>query len=379
MLRYRIHKRVARRGFVLLFIAIVLAVMLAMLGLAVDMGRMFIVKDELQTFADAAAMGADAQLDGTQAGLDLANTTATQGPLGATTPNAWLFDTRRIANVAAGYATSFTGTYDDYATASAPPVNSYRFVKVTAQATLPLYFLPVVPGISTQQPISAFAIAGQKPQATAGNGGLAPFTPAAHNAADAKNFGLIPGGQYTLKWGNGNTTTCTGDQGFNDNGAPSAHGFVDLGQGKANSNLRFAIVYGGYPNPNSTPSSVGVGSVLNQVPGNRGTSIFRAMAERSAQDPDQSSITWAQYLAAGIGNGRRVVTAPIHDPALNAGNGANFHYTMIGFGNFLIDTANTISGTSGPICATYIGPASSSGGSSGGSDGTRIYSTTLYQ
>ncbi|MCX6634023.1 MAG: hypothetical protein NT090_02860, partial [Acidobacteria bacterium] len=72
-------------------------------------------------------------------------------------------------------------------------------------------------------------------------------------------------------------------------------------------------------------------------------------------------------------------SAAIHDPAQNSGNGNNFRVIVIGFGNFLIDPGDDISGSSGPICATYIGLASTSGASSGGSDGTKVYSVVLYQ
>jgi Flp pilus assembly protein TadG len=370
------------RGFSTLFAAPIFVVMVGMVGLSFDIGRMFVVKNELQTFADASALAAAAMLDGTKAGVTAANNVATVGPLGQTEPNRYSFDSNRITNVTTAYATSFNGTYVDYATASGPATNSYRFINVTASATIPLYFLPVIKGLGFQQTLSATAIAGQRALSaanTAYSGGF-PFSPAAHDGTDTRNFGLTPGVSYTLKWGNGNSTTCAGDIGWNgDNSAPSAHGFVDLGQGSGNSSLRNVIEFGGYPNPSSNPSSLYAGMTLYQVAGNRGSSIFGAVAARSSQDPDQTSITWAQYQAAGKGNGRRVVTAPIHDPALNAGNGSNFHYGIIGFGNFLLDIASNISGSSGPICATYIGPASASGPASAATDGTKIYAATLYQ
>jgi hypothetical protein len=183
--------------------------------------------------------------------------------------------------------------------------------------------------------------------------------------------------QYTLKWGNGNSTTCAGDIGFNPGNAPSEHGFVDLGQGNSNDLLREAITYSTYPTPDSDP--VTVGTRLEVVPGNRGSSIFGALEARSLQDPDQTSRTYAQYVAAGTGNGRRIVTAAINDPWTSSGSGSNRASTVVGFGNFLIDPGNTINGSSGPICATYIGPASKSGAASGGTDGTKVYEVKLYQ
>lgn len=353
--------------------------MIAMLGLSFDLGRMFISKNELQTFADAAALAAATELMGGKAGVQQAYQVAQAGPLGTTRPNGVNFETSNITNVAANFSTALNGTYDSYATASGPNTNTYRFVRVTATANVPFYFLPVLPNIGLQQSLSASAVAGQNAGSGFGYGGLTPFSPSAHNASDTHNFGLTPGQRYTFKWGNGNSTTCPGDAGFNPGNAPSAHGFVDLGQGNGNSDLRDVITYGGYPNPSSNPSSVTAGTVLYSVPGNRGSSIFGALAERSLQDPDQTSTTYADYQTRGTGNNRRIVSAAIHDPALNSGNGSNFRMTVVGFGNFLIDPASMISGSSGPICATYIGPASTSGASSGGTDGTKVYAVLLYQ
>ncbi len=361
-------------------LALSATVLLGMVGLSVDMGRMFIVRNELQTFADASALAAVRQMDGSLSGLQVAHTTATAGPLGNSLPNGWMFDTNKISSVTDTYATSYSGMYNSYVTASAGSTNSYRFIKVVASASVPLYFLPAIPGLPSTQPLSGSAVAGQQATtATFSSGGLIPFSPDAHTATDTKNFGLTPGVKYTLKWGNGNTTTCAGDAGFNPGNAPSAHGFVDLGQGNGNSSLRGVIEFGGYPNSSSTPDHVSVGDTLGGVPGNRGASIFSATSNRSAQDPDQTSNNWAEYKAAGTGNGRRIVSAAINDPTLAAGNGNNRTVTVIGFGNFLLDTSNTINGSSGPLCATYIGPASLMGWSSGGSSGTSVYKIMLYQ
>ena len=350
--------------------------MIGMLGLALDMGRMFIVKNELQTFVDASSIAACRQLDGTQSGIQNAHNTATAGPLASTQPNGWNFDSNSISNVTDTYATSFNGTYDSYATASSSATNNYRFVKVVASATMPLYFMAVIPGLPTSQFLQAGATGGQNPQSTISNGRLLPFAPDAHNPADTQNFGLTPGQEYTRKWGNGNITTCAGDAGFTPPGSPpSEHGFVDIGEGNSNSNVRKAIEYGGYPNPNSTPSSISAGDTLGGVPGNRGTSIFDAMNARANQDTDTTSTTYDEYKAAGTGNGRRIVTVSV--ASAWSGNGNNAQTTVLGFANFFLDPS--YAGTSGPICATYIGPASLNGNGAGGTDGTKVYSLMLYQ
>ena len=362
-----------------MLLAVSLVVMVGMLGLSYDMGRMFITKNELQAFVDASALAAVTQLDGTRSGVQGANTTALAGPLGATKPNGYEFDTKVISTVTATYSSTLEGTYDSYDAATANDTNTYRFVKVTASAPLRMSFLPVLPGIPTSMTFSANAVAGQQPQ-TSVTGGLAPFVPDAHNIADTTNFGFTPDRQYTLKWGNKNVTTCAGDSGFPaPENAPSAHGFVDLGQGNSTNNLRSVIVYGGYPNASSNPSSVAAGDPLSSASGNRGTSIFTSMAERSDQDPDQTSTTWAQYTSAGTGNFRRVVTVPVGDPASWTDTGSTARVTVIGFANFLLDPSSNISGASGSICATYIGPGNLTGASTGGTDGTKIYSNLLYK
>src|SRR5581483_6749121 len=217
------------KGFSALMTALMATVLFGMLGLAFDMGRMFIAKNEVQTFADAAALAACKNLDGTSTGLAAAHSVVTNGPL-SSTPNAWNFATTTITNVTDTYSTSFTGTYDSYATAVAKSPNSYRFLNVSASVNVPIYFLAVIPGVGLQQTVAATSTAGEMALSGVTDGGLAPFSPDAHDPSDTTNFGFVPNQEYTLKWGNGNTTTCAGDAGFNPQNAPDAHGFVNLGQ-----------------------------------------------------------------------------------------------------------------------------------------------------
>lgn len=393
-MRYPSAPRRNQRGFSLPLLGVCLTIMIAMLGLAFDLGRVFITKNELQTFTDASALAAVYQLDGTQAGVQGANTTATAGPLGTTKPNAYNFDTTTISNVTATYATVFTGSYDSYTTASAASSNHYRFINITATASVPISFLQVIPGVASSYTLTASATAGSQETSSASYGGLEPFMPDAHDTSDTTNWGFTSGVKYTLKWGDGSSgngngkgkgngngggnaqTDCAGDQNWNDPDPTSQHGFVDLGQGNGNSSLRGVIVYGGYPNANSTPSSVSPGLYLGGVPGNRGTSIFSSLAERAAQDTDDTSTTYADYVAGGKGNGRRVITVPIGDPNTWTGNG-NGSAEVVGFANFFLDP--TYSGTSGSICATYIGPGNLNGMSTGATDATKVYYNVLFK
>jgi hypothetical protein len=59
-------------GVVLILYALLIPVIIGMIGLAIDGGRVFIVNSELQDLADAAALAGAAELDGTAAGMTAA-------------------------------------------------------------------------------------------------------------------------------------------------------------------------------------------------------------------------------------------------------------------------------------------------------------------
>jgi Flp pilus assembly protein TadG len=62
-------RRGQRQGFVLVTMAIAAIALIAVLGLAVDVGRMFIAKNETQTYCDSASLAAALALDGTTTGI----------------------------------------------------------------------------------------------------------------------------------------------------------------------------------------------------------------------------------------------------------------------------------------------------------------------
>src|SRR6266849_3472741 len=63
------HVNSHRHGFTLLATAMCAVGLFGMAGLAIDIGRMYITKNEAQGYADAAALAAAQQLDGTASGL----------------------------------------------------------------------------------------------------------------------------------------------------------------------------------------------------------------------------------------------------------------------------------------------------------------------
>lgn len=133
--RARTHQ--PQRGFVLIATSIALTILLALAALGIDIGRMYVIRAELQSFTDAAALSAAIELDGTNSGLTNARTGA--GRL-ATGPHAmqWDLGTRPIGNI----TTSFSS---DNKTWQEQPkqASDSRFVRVVATEPAPVIFLRV--------------------------------------------------------------------------------------------------------------------------------------------------------------------------------------------------------------------------------------------
>jgi uncharacterized membrane protein len=80
-------------GFVLIAMSVSMLLLLAIIGLAFDFGRIYIARNEAQVFADAAAMTAASKLDGTAAGIESARQSVAHLPM------RWNLGTREFASV----------------------------------------------------------------------------------------------------------------------------------------------------------------------------------------------------------------------------------------------------------------------------------------
>ena len=198
----------------MLVTALSLVMLIGMLGLSADVGRVYIVKHEAQDFADLAAIASCRLLDGKQTGIDAANAELT------TTANTikWDFSTQTFASAirTIEFSTAQTGPWQVTPTngGGAKPFANYAFVRITVTPTVNLAFLPAVGTAFTQQ-VTGRAVAGITPQ-TFPTGGYLPFTPFAHDASDPTgNFGFTIGQEYAIHWpGNLNSKNkaCAGDQ-----------------------------------------------------------------------------------------------------------------------------------------------------------------------
>jgi uncharacterized membrane protein len=81
-----------RRGYILIMTSLSLTFLLGICGLAIDIGRMYIAKNEAQAYTDSAALAAARKLDGTSTGITNALTAVT------TDTGKWRFDTMPFTN-----------------------------------------------------------------------------------------------------------------------------------------------------------------------------------------------------------------------------------------------------------------------------------------
>ena len=127
----------AERGFVLIVTTIALTILLALAVLGIDIGRMYVIRAELQSFTDAAALSAAMEMDGRESGL--ANARAGAARL-ATGPHAmqWDLSTRPITHI----ATSFSADNKTWQEQPKQP-GDCRFVRVVATEPAPVIFMRI--------------------------------------------------------------------------------------------------------------------------------------------------------------------------------------------------------------------------------------------
>src|SRR6185437_4592221 len=82
-----------QRGFVLIAMSASMFLLLAVIGLAFDLGRIYIARNEAQVFTDAAAMTAAARLDETAAGIANAKDAVARLPM------RWNLGTKQFSGV----------------------------------------------------------------------------------------------------------------------------------------------------------------------------------------------------------------------------------------------------------------------------------------
>jgi Flp pilus assembly protein TadG len=340
------------RGFALIATAFGLIAIVGIAGISVDLGRMYIAKNELMAYTDAASIAAALELDGTSAGVTRAQNAAAGMGTGAHAMG-WDFASKPITGATLQFAKGLAAAPNvpDSATWSANPANAndYRFVQVTATANVPLTFMQaflILKGGSNSgtSPVAASSIAAQA-LITSFPAGLLPFSPIAPNAVP-DNFGMTSGTQYTIRYPSGGGLkkgdVCAGDQDQTYwNSLPAQdQGFWGSTSASA---LRGEIV------DNNQASVINIGDPVPMVGGNKNTE-GTALDARVQEDSDSLSATYAPYMALGTGNGRRIVGVPL--------NSGPPDFIAVGIGMFFLEATPLYQAVQGntPICAEYVGP-----------------------
>jgi len=353
--RSRIPVRRSERGFVLAIMALSAVAIIGCLGLAVDLGHMYIAKNEAQAYADAAALAGALKLDGSGAGVTNAKNAATGLNAG------WNFMSNSFSGTVVEVATSASGPWTDAGSPPSPATN-YTYLRVTASAPLSMYFMPVIGAFAggsslTSSTVKAVAVAAQLPQTTF-NVGAFPFAPIAFDGATGGGnvsapWGFVVGQQYTMRYAANGGSECAGD------GADSNH--IKIGSARGFWGDNSAAVVAGQVAGDLQEESLTTGQALPGVGGAK-TTIAGDIVSRIDQDGDTTDDTYAAYLANPAHNGRRVITMPIQ---------SEVDGTVLGFGTFfLLDDASYGHGGNSNWCAIYIGQANVADSSNPGAGGT---------
>ena len=325
------NDRAGERGSLTIMAAIFALLLLLMIGLTIDISRIYMVRQELQRAADAAALTAARQLNGGSGGIDAAVNEAMnviandQGLRGKTTVG--ITTVEFAANVDANpYMTAATAK---------TVASTINYVKVTtASSTTTILFASSALGVSRSE--SKQAVAGKSVELS----GICDFYPA---AVGLTNPTPTPGTLLTLKFAQGSGTTAT----IND----MDYIVLDVPCITGNGDTETAILAAGEPcacanigtNINMTPSSnfgnggSAAGDGMNTRFGVYANGYGNSLnAANYASDTNVAeNITYNQYISNNPteGNGRRVVIAPIIAPGTYP---ANTNGQILAWGKFFL-------------------------------------------
>ena len=252
-------------GATLVYVSLIVAVLVGITGLALDSGRAFTLKQELQKAADAAALAGAWQLDGTVAGSVQADLAARATPVVVNNQKFGATPGTPITIASTNFWSAVPADDDVALTAAAPP---YDYIQVTTSIETQNTALARIFGAPATLNMTATAVA-RKGQA------LCSTTPLWMCLPDPDNFtiGNWLGKQVVSKAGpSGNAT----------NWGPGNWGLLDAPNGQGVNSLVPYIA-----SENGLPICVGAGNV-NTAPGAK-TPVFAAFNVRFDMFEGQAS------------------------------------------------------------------------------------------
>jgi Flp pilus assembly protein TadG len=377
--------RSRERGFILMTMGLAAVATIGAIGLSVDLGRMFIAKNETQAYCDAAALAAALKLDGESTGI-----AAAQAAVDATT-NRWNLGNSQVASHTVEFATSLSGPWE----ANPSPAAGYMLARVRATVPVSLYFLPLVVH-QTAQNVTASAVAGQI-VITSFKRGLGPFT-AVSTDPTAPNYGLVEGNSYDILWpaftgvGSGGCSLSIPTKCFQRppcSGEPetSLRAVVEHWQSSTN---------GYWGSTNTSEISQEILDLLQLSPVAIGEPVDLTNGVKNAignvlDDRVNADYAWQNsynspdaYDASPNKSGRRIIPLPIVQPTASG-------TIVVGYGRFLLQSNKNGSGATGnstyykgangneAFCAVYAGSYVQGSATSGGSATPGAYRVALVQ
>ena len=390
-------RAVRSRGATSLQILVLLVpVMLGLMGFAVDLGRLYLVRGELSQAAEQMAVAAASKLNGTEAATGAA-TTAAQVIIAETGGNKYNFGSLVIGQ-STGFLNSEAPTPQFYDTAAAAigddssatgaeaSGSTAKYVRVDVSAEAPLLFWGLLSlGQDRKTTVIARGVAGMSPPLCTACG-IEPFAIAALSADDTVDFGFTVGTKYTLGFtcnGNPPPTPLAGStqripylivNRFNDQLSldetqqlyrTGAQGLLPSTTA-ANSCMSINAQEVGWVSAapvncstNTVPQSVqaalcGLSSRFDTVPAGICSLVADVETLALSYTPDTNILDLDDYTAYD-GNNRRLITIPIVDVLSQAGP-----MTILGFRQFLLlpnpnDTTIQPADANGRFGAMYIG------------------------
>lgn len=344
-------------GYMLLTTALSVVGVMGMAGLAIDVGRMYVARDESQAYVDAVALNAALKLDGTSSGITNAQNTATT----VAAVDKWNFGKNTFSSATMQFAKPLATnpSSPDASTWVANPANpaGYSYVRVAVGVDVPITFMQAINAGATKR-VGASSVGGQV-YITSYINGLLPFSPVTPNSAATTDWGFRKDGTlYTIRYPSQGGLTkgnvCAGDQ-----NAPWLNSLPSQDRGYWGANSAAAIR--GEIIDNTQVQPLTIGDPVPMVGGAKNTE-GSALDARVLEDTDPNSDTWLAYTTSGTGNGRRIVGLPVND-------GPNSNFTAMSIRAFFLQKSGVYSQVTGtdPICAEYIGAYIEGSGIRGGS------------
>ena len=146
-----------QHGSIVIFFVMMLPILLATMGLALDIGKFYVIKSELQNAADACALAAAYELDGTASQFTRANTAG----LDLAAKNKVFFQNDNLAGTTVQFSTTANGGYSPAGTA---PANA-SFVRCdVVKPNVSYWFIQILDALAPAPPsITATAVANNVP------------------------------------------------------------------------------------------------------------------------------------------------------------------------------------------------------------------------